>query len=167
MQQLSCTRCPVSAVAILHTDLVTAGSRTSSVGCMRTDIFQWLLPSPTHPFPSSRGPSAPAPSHYVSEMFGGLSVPACRTVSKHNVSQWASSQFVCKCVCVCVRDCFFFLCAKFLFFHNLNTRGSCYSLEAVHTNARIWMTLNFQMTVVTPTFAYISFKYVPMAETKI
>lgn len=85
-------------------------------------------------------------------------MPACRTVSKHNVSQWASSQFVWKCVCDCF---FFFFFAKFLFaglfFPNFNTRGSCYSLEAV----RISMTLNFQMTVLstTPTFAYISFKY--------
>lgn len=90
---------PLSAAAILHIHLVTAGSRTSSVGYMRTDIFQWLLPPPNPPPSSSGGPSAPALSHYVGETFGGLSVLACRTVSKHNVSQWAPSQFVSVCVC--------------------------------------------------------------------
>lgn len=58
----------------------------------------------THRQPSSfsRGPAAPALSHYVGEMFGGLSVPSCRSVSKHNASQWAlklSQHTVCFCGC--------------------------------------------------------------------
>lgn len=55
------------------------------------------------------------------------------------------------------------------FFHDLSTRGSCYSLEAVRSPVRISRTLHSEMTVVStpPTFAYISFKYAPVAETKI
>lgn len=103
VSQLSCACQPLSAAAILQIHLVTEGSSTSSVGYMRTDMFQWLLPPPTPPT-SSRGPSAPALSHYVGEMFGGLSVPSCRTVSKHNASQRAPQLLrhtVCFCVCVC------------------------------------------------------------------
>lgn len=111
MSQSSRARQPLSAAAILQIHLVTEGSGASSVGYMRTDMFQWLLPPPIPPttttprrHTSSRGPNAPALSHYVGEMFGGLSVPSCRTVSKHNASQWAPELLrhtVCFCVCVC------------------------------------------------------------------
>lgn len=142
-------------------------------------MLQWLLPPPNPPLSSSRGPSAPALSHYVGEMFGGLSVPACRTVSKHNVSQWAPSQFVSVCVSVSV----WMISSPtnslpLLFYSNSfhivkkkqgRERGGDYRPEAVHTNNSPQMSLGFQMTGVSkiPTFAYVSFKFLPIAEGKI
>lgn len=108
----------LSAAAILQIHSVTERSSTSSVGYMRTDMFQWLLPPPTPTTATllpSRGPSAPALSHYVGEMFGGLSVPSCRTVRKHNASLWAP-QLLRHTVCFCVRVC---QCEDDLFFHRI------------------------------------------------
>ena len=68
-------------------------------------MFQRLRPPPTPHFPQE----APVPlSHYVGEMFGGLSVASCCTVSSImplSGRQATAAQFVCLCVCVCVFVC--------------------------------------------------------------
>lgn len=93
-----------TSVCSCHPSHTLGDSGVQDILCRLHEDWHIPMAPPTAAAPpppsssSSRGPNAPALSHYVGEMFGGLSVPACRTVSKHNASQWAPSQFVSLCV---------------------------------------------------------------------